>query len=216
MRGVYFDEYHSADDWNLILHSKRIDPPTPKVVKVSVDGRDGDLNLSRTLTGEMKFENREASFSFLVTEGTQSEREESINNILNLIHGKELNIIEPDDTEYYLVGECRVSDIKNDKAYGSFKITADCEPYRYSVNEINRVVALSSTQSSIVLTNNGRKTVTPTITVSDTANIAFNGSTTSLSAGTYKLSALQLATGTTTVTVSGSGDVTFTYREAVL
>ena len=45
MREVVFGDNHTAEDWGLILNAKTISPPTPKVVKISVDGRDGDLNL---------------------------------------------------------------------------------------------------------------------------------------------------------------------------
>lgn len=216
MRGVIFGDYHTADDWKLILNEKTINPPTPKIVKVAVDGRDGDLNLSRALSGDMKFNNRDASFTFLVTEGTFDERADLINEIINLIHGNELQIIEPDDEDHYLLGECTVSDVKNNKAYGSFKVTANCEPYRYFIDEINRTLTASATPIDVVLHNTGRKTVTPTLTVDGSVNLVFGSSNVSLSTGTYKLSALALHSGPTNVTISGSGSITFTYREAVL
>ena len=165
MRGVKFGEYHTAEDWNLILNAKSIDPPDPKLIKVSVDGRDGDLNLSRTLTGDVAYENREASFTFLITEGTQAEREELINFIINTIHGQEVQIIEPDDEDHYLIGDCSVSNVFNDRAYGSFKVSADCEPFRYYLEEVNRVITASATKTDIILSNTGRKTVTPTLIV---------------------------------------------------
>ena len=216
MRGVQFGEYHTADDWGLILNSKKIDPPAPKYSKVEVDGRDGEINLSRALTGEIKYSNRDATFTFLITEGTQSEREDRINEIINLIHGQELQIIEPDDPDHYLFGECSVSNVSNTKAYGSFTVTVDCEPYRYSVNEVNRVITATSTPTDIILTNTGRRTLTPTLTVSNSVNLVIGTNKVALSAGIYKLTALILKTGTTIVTVSGTGTVAFSYREAVL
>lgn len=216
MRGVQFGEYHTADDWNLILNAKKIDTPEPKVIKVKVDGRDGDLNLSRALTGTMKFENREASFTFIVTEGTQTEREALISEITNLIHGNELQIIEPDDLDHYLIGECSVDDVHNDRAYGSFTINADCEPYRYAIQEVERLLTLNSTEVEILLNNTGRKTLTPTLVVSDKANISFGTSKVALSRGTYKLTDLTLSPGVTPVKISGSGSLTISYREAVL
>lgn len=216
MRGVQFGEYHTATDWNLILNSKNIDPPTPKVVKVSIDGRDGDLNLSRALSGDMKFNNREASFTFLVTGGSYESREALINEIINAVHGQELQIIEPDDEDHFLVGECSVDNVVNNKAYGSFSVSADCEPYRYLVDEINRVIVPTATPTDIVLHNTGRKTLTPTITVEGEVNLKFGSSEVGLSTGSYKLSALHLKTGSNIVTVSGTGTITFTYREAVL
>lgn len=216
MRGVYFGEYHTVADWGLILSAKTIDPPSPKIVNVNIDGRDGTLDLSRALTGEMKFNNRGASFSFLVTEGSQADRDYMIQAIINAIHGRKLDIIEPDDLDHYFIGECTINDVYNDKAYGSFTVTAECEPYRYSRNETIRTIELNSTPTEIILTNNGRRTLVPTITVTDSVNLVIGTTNASLSAGTYKLSALSLKTGGTLLTVSGSGTVRFTYREAVL
>ncbi len=216
MRGVKFGDYHTYEDWKLILNAKNISPPSPKIVKVQVDGRDGDINLSRTLTGEMKYENREASFTFLVTEGSQEEREELINSIVNLLHGNELKIIEPDDLDHYLIGEIVVTKTTNDKAYGTIEISADLEPYRYSISEVNRTITASETKVDVVLNNTGRKTVTPTLTVDGVVNLEFGSSSASLETGTYKLSNLNLRSGATVVTISGTGSVVFTYREAVI
>lgn len=216
MRGVQFGEFHTADDWGLILNSKDIKTPTRKIVKVSVDGRDGDINLSRALTGEMRYNNREASFTFLVTEGSYEEREELLDEIRNNIDGYELQIIDPDKPDYYLVGECGVSDVVNNKAYGSFKITADCEPYYYAKNETRRVVTLTATDTEINLTNKGRKTLSPTVIVEGEATIGYGATVETLGTGTYKLTSLYMRKGVTTVTVRGSGSVTFVYREAVL
>lgn len=216
MRGVYFGDYHTVNDWGLILSSKKINPPTPKIITVDIEGRDGSLDLSRALTGDMTYDDREASFSFLVTNGTQSDREYMIRTIVNAIHGQRLKIIEPDFLDLYLLGECTVSNIVSDKAYGSFDVKAVCEPYRYYITETVRTITASATPTDIVLTNTGRKMVTPTITVSDSVDLVIDNTRVSLSAGTYKLTALRLSPGANTLTVNGSGTVTFTYREAVL
>jgi len=216
MRGVYFGDHHTVADWGLILSAKKIDPPTPKIVTVDVDGRDGSLDLSRALTGEMKFNDREASFSFLVTEGTQSDREYMIQTITNAIHGRRLNIIEPDFLDKYLIGECVVTNVMNNKAYASFDVVATCEPYRYSVNETIRAIPLTSTVSDIILVNRGRKNLIPSIKVEGNVNLTFGETKVALSAGTYKLTGLTLTPGETILSASGSGVITFTYREAVL
>lgn len=216
MRGVKFGDFHTSDDWGLILNGKRIDPPSPKYNKVSVDGRDGDINVSRALTGDIKFNNRSASFTFLMTEGTYEEREELLAEINNYIHGNLLNIIEPDDLEHYLVGECTVSNVTNDRALASFVVTADCEPYRYTLDEIHRLVNLSSTETIVTITNSGRKVLVPTLTVSGTAKIVVGSTSVSLASGTYKLTDLQLKSGPNPITVSGSGTITISYREGVI
>ncbi len=216
MRGVYFGDFHTVADWGLILSGKTINPPTPKIVNVNIDGRDGTLDLSRALTGEMKYNNRTASFSFLVTEGSQSDRAYMIQAIINALHGQRLEIREPDFPGYYLVGECTVENTVNNKSYGSFTVTADCEPYYYSLIEMIRTIELTSTPSEIFLTNSGRKTIVPTIQVSNSVNLEYDTTKVSLGPGTFKLTSLTLKPGSNVLKASGSGTVVFTYREAVL
>lgn len=216
MRGIQIGEYHTADDWNLIMSSKKINPPEPKIIKVSVKGRDGDLNLSRTLTGDLMYENREASFTFLATEGTYEDRNDLIRTITRAIHGKELHIIDPDNEDYYLVGECSITNVSNNKSYGSFTITADCEPYYQAINEVYRILAPSSNPYQVVLSNIGDKTLTPTLTVDENVNLEFGTTKVSLGKGTYKLTALRLVPGDTVITMTGAGFVHVKYREAVL
>lgn len=216
MRGIYFNNTHTADDWGLILNSKAINPPEPKVVAVTVDGRDGDLDLSEALTGEVRYSNRNAEFAFLALEGSQADREELIGTIVNMLHGKKVNISTDDDPDRYLVGRCTVSEVSNNRSYASFKVSANCEPWRYSTTEVNRVIALTSTPVSLVLTNSGYKTVTPTLEVNGSVHIEFGSNSSDLSTGSYKLTGLLLAHGTTTIKVNGSGTLSVRYREAVL
>lgn len=216
MRGIQIGEHHTGDDWGLLLNSKSVSPPAPKVVTVAVDGRDGDLDLSEALTGEMRYSNREASFGFILTEGTQIERETLIGEIINAVHGLRKNIILPDDPDHYLVGRCNVSEVKNDRAYGTLRITATCEPYRYSVLETVRTITATTTAKEVVLTNSGRKTVVPSITVTGSVSVTFGDSAVTLSTGTYKIASLTLKSGPTILKVSGSGTIVFTYREGVL
>lgn len=216
MRGIQFNNNHSADDWGLILSARSSNPPTPKYVKISVDGRDGDLNLSRVLTGDIRYNNRPVSYSFIATEGTQAEREELISNIINELHGQEIKIIEPDDPDHYLIGDVEVVNVVNYKAYSTFDVNATCEPYRYSINDVNRIINLTSTESNVVITNAGTKTLIPTVIVDGSVNITIGSSSIALSSGTYKLTDLVLKKGSTVITVKGSGTLTISYKEGII
>ena len=216
LRGVRFGNYHTAGDWGLILNQKSIDPPTPKIVSVSIDGRDGELDLSEALTGEITFENRRALFVFLITEGTYLDRESMIANIYRAVHGRKLNIIIDDDFTRYLVGRCSITEVTNNNAYGMITIEANCEPYRYSVYDTVRTIDVTATPTDILLSNKGVKSVTPTLKVTGTVNITFGTSTISLSAGEYKISDLVLTSGETLIKVQGSGTLVVTYREGIL
>lgn len=217
-RGIQFGNFHTADDWNLILHSKTLTPPKPKTNYVSIPGRDGDLDLSEALTGEIHYENRIAAFKFIATDGTYADREDLLTEIVAQLHGKRVQIIDPDYPGYYFSGRCTVTERTNINAYGTITVEANCDPYKYAIDETTRHVALipSNGTVSVVLTNTGVRTVTPTLTVTGSVTLTFGTTSTTLSAGTYVLPALQFPAGTTTIQVSGNGTIAFTYREAIL
>ena len=68
MIGVTIGEKHSYNDWGLILSSKIISPPKPKLNQISVPVRDGTIDLTETLTEDIKFEDRMISLTFSVVE----------------------------------------------------------------------------------------------------------------------------------------------------
>ena len=49
MKGVRFGDYHSYNDFSLILTSKTIGTPTPKTETIDIPGGDGVLDLTEFL-----------------------------------------------------------------------------------------------------------------------------------------------------------------------
>lgn len=215
-RGIKFGKFHSGNDWNLILHSRSQTPPAPKYTYVSVDGRDGDLDLSDALTGEIKYKNRTLTYEFLMTKGTYLERENLITEILKNVHGEKLKIISDDNEYRYFYGRCTVEKTENSNAYGKLTIKANCDPWHYNLNETIRTINLDSTAIKLPCVNSGFKTVVPELTVNGSVNIMYDSNSILLSTGTYKIPTLKLETGTKILTVNGSGTLKITYREAFL
>jgi len=216
LRGVQFGEFNTATDWDLILNSINIADPKPKTNYVSVPGRSGDLDLTEGLTGEVEYENRGASFTFLLTNGSHLDREELIGTITNLMHGRKFTCIIPDKSEYYLSGRWSVSESKNDKAYGSITLEGNCDPWFYANNETIKAYTLTGAKQDIILANKGVKTLIPEITVTGSVKLTYGDISEALSDGTYKLVNLKIKRGGISLSVEGTGTVTFTYREAVL
>ena len=63
MKGITFGNYHSYDDFGLILSSKEIGSPEPKIITIDVEGGDGVLDFTE-FAGEKKFKNRTLTFHF--------------------------------------------------------------------------------------------------------------------------------------------------------
>ena len=74
-------------------------------------------------------------------------------------------------------------------------------------------------EQTATLTNAGRRAVVPLLTITGegaSVLLAFGTASWALGAGTYALPDLRLVQGDATLTYSGTGTATLTYREAVL
>ena len=216
-RYFILDKFNTWYDWRLILTGKSLTPPEAKTNYVNIDGMSGTLDLSESLTGEVTYSDRTVSASFWTSEGSRKDREDMLRKIISNLHGKKVKIIEPDDPDHYFLGRVKVNGIKNILSYSEFTIEATCEPWRYAINDsVRRADVNSETVTDLVIRNNGVKTLYPEITVTGSVKITYDGMTTALTDGTYKISDLRLRQGVNIVGVSGTGSVAFTYKEADL
>lgn len=216
-RYFILDKFNTWYDWRLILTSKDITPPEPKINYVNIDGMSGSLDLSEALTGEVVYADRKISASFWTNEGTRKDRERLLRDIRIALHGKKIKMIEPDDPDHYFYGRVTIKATSNILAYATFTVEATCEPWRYAVNDTVRTIDVNSQNvTNVVIRNNGVKTLCPDITVTGIVDITYNGVKTPLIAGTYKIPDIKLYHGVNIIGVSGNGSVTFMYKEADL
>jgi len=141
MKGVTFGNYHSFDDFNLILSQKRIGTPSPKTNVIDIAGGDGVLDLTEYF-GEVKYNNRSISFDFSTTV-PQAQFMDLFSQVQNALHGQKMRITLDDDPEYYYVGRISVSEWKADKSIGKLTIDCDCDPWKYKQNETTILTSLS-------------------------------------------------------------------------
>lgn len=216
MRGITIDNMHTGDDWGLILNTKQIDPPTPKTYTVTVDGRDGEIDLSEALTGTIQYENRNASFTFIVTDGTYQDRQDLLMEIMGTVHGKRLKVFTDDDPDHYLIGRWEVKDIDTKAGYTTFTITASCDPWRYAVNGTKYAFNVQGVQIYAYVQNNGFKRQIPLLTVQGSITIKKDTISHTLTGGSYKLMDLPLEHGLNIWTLEGTGTLMIEFTEGVL
>lgn len=216
-RYFILDKFNTWYDWRLVLTNKSVTPPDPKTNCIEIDGRDGTLDLSESLTGEITYKDRTVSASFWTSEGSFNERAFLLRKIVTTLHGKKIKIIEPDDPDHYFYGRVKVKSLNNILPYATFTIEATCEPWRYSIDDTVRTIEVNSQiVTNAVIHNNGVKTLSPVITVTGSVDIIYNGVKTSLTAGSYKIFDIKLRQGVNVIGISGNGSATFTYKEADL
>lgn len=215
MKGITFGSLHSYNDLKLLLTSKEIGSPAVKVRKIDIEGADSALDLT-DFFGEPKYEDVTHKFNFS-TIVPQAQFLTWFSTVKNALHGKKLRIILDDDPLFYYMGRISVSSFTNDKNIGMISIEAYCEPYKYKLENTVVSKAVSGTQA-IILTN-GRKRAVPEVTIAtDTSiRIEYQGSNIwDLGSGSYTLPELELVEGANTVTVTGTGTITFEWQEGDL
>lgn len=214
MRGIEIikDNFkiHTGDDLGLIQEVKDIGNPTPQSYLVEVPGRNGLVNLTKGLTGNVTYSNRSLKFQYLVS-GTYKEVKETI-DLFNSLHGEIFKVIDDDTPEYYYEGEATVT-VTRKGILTTITLELNANPFRERLDLTNMTTALSTTDKTLVVNNYG-VVVQPTIIVGNTAKIVYKGNTYTLSAGTYKISDVELKTGYNSFIVSGSGNLTIQFREA--
>lgn len=214
-RAFTFDKYNTWHDWGLILTAKDITPPEPKTNYVKIDGMSGSLDLSESLTGEVTYNDRVITATFWTDDGNQKIREALLKTITSALHGKKMQIFEPDDQDHYYYGRASITSQSNTAAYAEFTIEAICEPWRYSISESVHMYSVNGSVD-LVINNNGVKAICPDITVGGSLDITYDGVTTSATTGSFKISTLKLRQGVNVINVSGTGSIGLRYREADL
>lgn len=219
-RKIIFGSYDTADDGRWTLTGWSLSEPVYKSNFVTVPGRDGDLDLSTALTdGAPRYSNRTLTATFECSEGTRLEREDTINTMVNWLDGWRMDIVLPDDDDHYITGRVHVKREYNDQAHAKVTVTAACDPWRYSDRETVVKLTATETAQTATLVNSGRKTVVPLLVIEGegaSVKLAYGAASWTLGAGSYQLPDLVLDQGSATLTYSGTGALTFTYREAVL
>ena len=209
MKGVRFGDFHSWNDFSLILAQKTIGTPSPKTETIDIPGGDGVLDLT-DFFGEVRYNNRPLEFEFS-TIVPQSEFMTLFSKVQNALHGQKMRIVLDDDSEWYYTGRITVSEWKTDKNIGKLTIDCDCEPYKSKLE--NTVVQVDVNGETTVILTNSKKIVVPTITITGEVELTFGTNFYTLGAGVYDLPAVQLVNGENTILLDGTGTATFSYLE---
>lgn len=213
MKGILFDDIHSYRDLNLILSKPVIPPAKVKVNMIDIPGGDGSIDLTEA-HGKINYHDRDCTFTFAVF--PYEDFEEKKREVSNILNGKRFKITLDKDPNYYWVGRCFVNEYASDKKKYTIVVGATVAPYKLKQTETVYTFDLGA-EKTVVLSNE-RKWAIPTIETDEpSATVKIGGKTYTLpDAGTYRNPDICLVEGDNELTISGSGDITFTWREGAL
>ena len=210
---IFNNEKSAYYDWNIVLTKADIPLPSVKTSDVDIKGADGILDLSEVLTGDVCYSNRDIKLTFSMME--DMDYNSTISNIANYLHGKKVTMKLTNDDDYFYSGRAVINQWDYSPGKGKLVIAISADPYKYSVTESNVVVNLNNETKSLILPNK-RMRVAPTLVVTGSVTMTFEGKTYTLQTGEQQLLNFLLSEGDNIVTFSGTGSVKITYRQGAL
>lgn len=215
MRGITIifnnERVHTGDDLDLVQEEKKIGKPTIQTFTVQVPGRDGLVNLTRSLTGKVNYYNRPLSFQYF-GDGTRKELL-ALDAYFSRFHGQTIRIIDDDYPDHYYEGEATVKTDLNSN-YITIVLEIDAQPFRLKLAPTTYTREING-EATVYLNNENIEAI-PVITTTGEIEIVFNGVTTNLSAGSYTVENLILQSGVNTLKISGEATVTIQYQEGAI
>ena len=224
--GVKIGEKHTYNDWGLILSNIIISPPVPQINMISVPLRDGSLDLTDSLTNDVKYNDRTITMTFSVVD-PRSIWSTKISEIANYLHGKRLKIIIDDDIAFYYVGRVNIDQWESDKRVGKIVIIGTVDPFKYDIlssavdwewdifdfedgiiNEMGNLIVKGTRKISLICR---RKRMFPMFTADTAMTVTFEGETFNLSKGIQKMYDIFLCEGENELVFKGNGTVAIDY-----
>ena len=210
---IFNNEKSAYYDWNIVLTKADIPFPSVKTSSVDIKGANGILDLSEVLTGDVCYGNRDIKLTFAMMD--DRDYYSTMTDIANYLHGKKVTLKLTNDDEYFYSGRTVISMCEYSYGKSSLVIKMSADPFKYSVTESNAFVNLNNETKSLVLPNK-RMRVAPTLVVTGSVTMTFEGKTYTLQAGEQQLLNFVLSEGNNTVSFSGTGSVKITYRQGAL
>lgn len=218
-RRIIIGDYDTAENgWT--LSAWKFSEPQYKESIIEKPAGDGAWDLSTVLSdGIPRYRSRTLTATLERSDGNRSSREDEISEMINALDGNKYDIYLPDDIDKYVVGRVSVARAYSDLAHAAVTLTATCEPWKYNQYDTVHEITAASAAKTYYLYNGGRRAVVPVLEiVGSSANVqlVYGATSRAYSAGKFQTPDLLLTPGAHEITVSGSGLLRITYREAVL
>lgn len=187
---------------------------------VKILGADGTVDISEQ-DGAVFFNSvdRELRFEKVTRVSNIDDVDAEAKRLRRAFIGKEGKIIFDNDPDFYIWVRIKKVDVtceEQGRIVATFHVHQ--QPYRYMVRET--VVSKVINSSGVVNLYNSMKAVSPYVTVDSQMTLAYTirgtSYTATVSAGTHIVDTLVLYEGITSITVTGSGTISFKYRQGML
>lgn len=187
-KGVKIGGKHTYRDLGLVLvdGTESIGLPEVQTYNVEIPGRNGLLDLTEALNGDVTYKNRTCSWQFADAR-KYGERTKALVDAFNMIHGRRFNFVLDDRPQYTGTGRFTASIDTNRSGYTLLTITADCEPYFSKGLQTLRVNAAGGITITV---ESGRMPVCPKLQFNKDTIVMNKDVNLTMQRGTYRINDL--------------------------
>ena len=222
------ETYHTYDTFSLVLESTDLSFPEAKSETIDVPGRDGVIDLTGKLSGEVRFNNRTLTL-YLVDLNDRKHYSAMISLLASFLYGKELKIILDKDKSYYYRGRILIDSFKpiGKTNASNIDVYCDVEPFKYSIEStaerwkwdpfnfytgvITNYSELGVNGTLTITINAGDKSLSPTFICSNSMSVELDGQTFKLQRGSNYNREIILKPKENELTFRGNGTVTIDF-----
>lgn len=232
IRGCTFNNKHN-NDIGLVMHSKSIESPPKKKIKETVPFMNGSYDFSTVgSNGEITYSERKITAIF----GLPAESKEALQVLYSkalewLVDVGKSKLVFDVIKDYYFMAEVEeTSSFEELMEFGKLSVTFVAEPFKYSVDYVGANIwdtfnfeedyiqdsVYDIVGSKIITLYNPGRTTRPVINCSVAMTLIQNGKSYSLVSGDNKLYGFYLNTLGNTLTINGTGRISFIFRKESL
>lgn len=223
--GVTMNDKHSFRDYGLIMTEKKISDPEPQTKYVEVPGRNGSIDMTETLTGNVRYKDRTIECKFATTKRV-GEWSSFISSLQNEFQGQNVKLIFDDDAAFYWIGRVTL-DLETSGAVASISLSATVDPYKYNITSslddwlwdpfdfdqdvINQTADIPVDGDKEVYIVCSQKWTNPIIISDSAMTVTFEGQTFDVAVGSQVLYDAIFKPGENVMTFHGAGTISINY-----
>ena len=132
---VINDEFYINAENDCVVLSGKFGNPEFKSYTVDIPGRDGLLDLTDSLDGNVHYNNRSVEFRLFIAGKRLGERLNQINSY----HGRFVKFSSSYDNDYYYKGRLSVDVEEKKSNYAYVNLSFDCEPFKTAKSPISSI-----------------------------------------------------------------------------
>lgn len=139
------EEWECSDDWGLFVAKFYFPDAKIKENKVNVPGRNGVIDLSSELTGDVAFNNVNGKIDFIILRNSNFD----YHYFKNKYHGMRIKIMSDQETDFYRIGRLTITDDNQQDVLKKISMNIDADPFKYSTNKKEAVIPVISVLSEM-------------------------------------------------------------------